>query len=169
MLIEAVCFQTGGGTMIYKATTQRQFIWLLVLLNVTSIPLRRGIDGLLVFQFVCIAFLLMALLITFELKINESSLHYQVKLAKWSIYHKDIVPHEIRQITFSRVGWMKMGATIRVTTGWPVRVHDFSPDTVMVELMEFAERHAIDTVKTKDFLMLQSRALRKEVVHESSI
>lgn len=155
--------------MTYKATTQRQLLWILILLNSTSIPLRRGIDELLVLQLVVIAFLLMALLITFKLKIHESSLHYQVKLAKWTIYHKDIVPHEIRQITFSRVGWLKMGVTIRVTTGWSVRVHDFSPDTVMVDLMEFAERHAIDTVKTKDFLMLQSRALRKEVVHESSI
>lgn len=155
--------------MIYKATTQSQFIWLLILLNSTSIPLRRGIDGLLVFQLAVIAFLLMTLLITFELKIHESHLHYQVKLAKWTIYQKEIAPQEIRQMMLSRVGWMKMGATIRVTRGWTVRIHDFSPDTVMVDLMEFAERHYIGTVKTKDFLMLQSRALRKEVVHESSI
>ena len=155
--------------MTYKATTQRQLLWILILLNVTSIPLRRGVDELLVFQLVVIAFLLMALLITFELKIHESSLHYQVKLAKWTIYQKEIVPQEIRLLTFRRVGWMKMGATIRVTRGWTVRIYDFSPDTVMVDLMEFAAEHEIDTVKTRDFLMLQSRAIRKEVVHESSI
>ncbi|MFC4355051.1 hypothetical protein ACFO0S_08335 [Chryseomicrobium palamuruense] len=145
--------------MLYKATMQRHFIWLLILLNSTSIPLRRGMDELLVLQLVVIAFLLMALLITFDLKIKENYLQYQMKFVKWTIYQKEIVPHEIRQITFSRMGWLKMGATIRVTTGWTVRIHDFSPDTVMVDLVEFVAKHAIDTGKTKDFLMLQSRAL----------
>jgi hypothetical protein len=94
-------------------------------------------------------------LIRFKFNIHEENLVYEILLFNKSIVKQRIFPEDINQLKFSRVGWAKKAAKIKVNKGINVRLAVLEPPKAYDHLIEFAKKHDITIVKSKDFLILE--------------
>ncbi|PUB09989.1 hypothetical protein [Paenisporosarcina sp. OV554] len=94
--------------------------------------------------------------VQFRLNINEENLVYEILIFNKSIVKQRIFPEEINELKFTRVGWAKKSAKIKVNKGINVRLAVLEPPKAYDHLIEFAEKHDITIVKTKDYLILES-------------
>ena len=93
--------------------------------------------------------------VRFRLNINDENLVYEILIFKKSIVKQRIFPEDINQLKFTRVGWAKKSAKIKVNKGINVRLAVLEPPKAYDHLIEFAEKHDITIVKTKDYLILE--------------
>jgi hypothetical protein len=103
-------------------------------------------------------FLLVAVvfaLIRFRFKIHDENLVYEILIFNKSIVNQRIFPEDINQLKFTRVCWAKKAAKIKVNKGIDVRLAVLEPPNAYDHLIEFAKKHDITIVKTKDYLILE--------------
>ncbi|MDE5416041.1 hypothetical protein [Alkalihalobacterium chitinilyticum] len=107
--------------------------------------------------FFSVLFIVVALgSIRFKLEINDNHLVYEVFiLFKISIIKKEIHPSEVAHLKFTRVGWAKKAAILKTNKGSNIRLVVLEPPEAYEHLMEFAVKHDLDIVKTKDYLILE--------------
>ena len=97
----------------------------------------------------------MSIFIQFEFKIVDGYLTYQIFFLTMPIYKKVIYPNQIIQMKFKRIGWNTKGVIIQVKKGFNIRVVNFSPNNVFIDLIDFANKNGISISKTKDYLILE--------------
>ncbi len=93
--------------------------------------------------------------VRFRLNINDENLVYEILIFNKSIVKQRIFPEEINELKFTRVGWAKKSAKIKVNKGINVRLAVLEPPKAYDHLIEFAKKHDIAIVKTKDYLILE--------------
>lgn len=94
-------------------------------------------------------------LIRFRFNIHAEHLVYEILIYNKSIVKQRISPEDISQLKFTRVGWAKKAAKINVNKGINVRLAVLEPPKAYDHLIEFAKKHDITIVKTKDYLILE--------------
>ena len=94
-------------------------------------------------------------LIRFNFNIHDDYLIYEILIFNKSIVKQRISPEDISQLKFTRVGWAKKAAKINVNKGINVRLSVLEPPKAYDHLIEFAKKHDITIVKTKDYLILE--------------
>ena len=142
----------GGGSLIYEAKTQTFLIQLLVALGIVGMISTKGITGI---DVILIIGILAVSSLHYKFQINEKSLSYQIFLLSIPLYKKEIVPKQITEIKFIRVGWMKKGAIVRTKKGFNIRVIYFNPDSICVDLEHFANENSVTVNKTRDYKILE--------------
>ncbi|MGB3261990.1 hypothetical protein [Paenisporosarcina sp.] len=94
-------------------------------------------------------------LIRFRFHIYDENLVYEILIFGKSIVKQRIFPEDISQMKFTRIGWAKKAAKIKVNKGFNVRLAVLEPPKAYDHLIEFAKKHDITIVKTKDYLILE--------------
>jgi len=87
-------------------------------------------------------FLLIAVLfalIRFRFNIHEEDLVYEILIFNKSIVKQRIFPKDIIQMKFTRVGWAKKAAKIKVNKGIDVRLAVLEPPIAYDHLIDFAK------------------------------
>ena len=94
----------GGDSLIYEAKTQTFLMQLLVALGIVGMISTKGITGM---DVILIIGIIVLLSLHYKFQIDEKSLSYQIFLLSIPIYKKEVVPKQINEIKFIRVGWIK--------------------------------------------------------------
>lgn len=143
--------------MVYTVKTQRSILAFLLAMNTVSMSFEsEGTSKyIFYFQFALQIFILIGLFIKYELKIDTGYLTYQMSLFSIKFYKKRITPKQIKRMKFVRVGWLSKGAIVQVEKGINIRVTHYTPKTVIAELLDFAHKHDVAILKTRDFLILE--------------
>ena len=94
-------------------------------------------------------------LIRFRFNIHDEHLVYEILIFNKSIVKQRISPEDISQLKFTRVGWAQKAAKININKGINVRLAVLEPPKAYDHLIEFAKKHDITIVKTKDYLILE--------------
>lgn len=141
--------------MVYSARTQRRVLGFLLAITVASITMINFSNGLLYFQILLVVFILLSIFIRFKFKIDDRYLTYQILFLAMPIYKKVIYPNQIIQMKFKRIGWTTKGSIIQVKKGVNIRVVNFSPNNVLIDLINFANENGISLSKTNDYLILE--------------
>ena len=90
--------------MIYKAKAQTFLIQFFLALGLVRIISTQGITGL---DVILIIGIIATLCLYYKFQIDKKSLRYQIFLLSIPIYKKEVVPEQITEIKFIRVGWAK--------------------------------------------------------------
>ena len=141
--------------MIYNARTQRGVLGFLLVITVASITMIKIYNGLLYFQILLALFILLSIFIQFRFVIDDGYLTYQILFFAMPIYKKLLFPNQILHMKFKRIGWTTKGAVIQVKRGFNIRVVNFAPDNVFIDLIDFANENGTSISKTKDYLILE--------------
>ncbi|KGR77389.1 hypothetical protein CD29_15080 [Ureibacillus manganicus DSM 26584] len=140
--------------MVYTATTQKGICGFLLFLQVATIfPIKNL--GLLYFQIIFSIFLILCLFLTFEVKIDERTIHYKVSLMGRTFYKKTWGPNDLKQLKFTRIGWQTKSVVIQVKKGFNIRLSNFTPDQLFIDLLNFAKLNDVPIYKTKDYMILE--------------
>jgi hypothetical protein len=145
----------GVGELVYRAKTQRGILGLFLFITVTSISKKDFSNAWIYLQIGVIVFILLSFFMEFSFKIDEGFLIYQLLFMAIPIFQKVVSPNQIIRMKFIRVGWMSKGAIIQVKNGFNIRVIHFSPDDILVNLIDFANKNNIPISKTKDYRILE--------------
>ncbi len=105
--------------------------------------------------------ILFSYFIRYEIKIDDTSVLYDILFLGHSFYSKKIAASDIRKIVFKRVGWSARGAFIYTDKLFPIRLINFKPDNMYDQLHLFAKKNGISIVCIEDF-MDQSQSMTKE-------
>ena len=145
--------------MEYNARTQRGVLGILLVITVAS-ALRYFIgdivfDVIFYLQILLALFLFLSIFIRFKFVIDDGYLTFQTLFFSIPIYKKELFPNEINQIKFKRIGWVAKCAIIQVKKGFNVRIVNFTPSNVYVDLINFSNEKGISISKTKDYLILE--------------
>jgi hypothetical protein len=143
------------GELVYRAKTQRGILGLFLIITVTSISIKDFSNAWIYLQIGVIVFILLSFFIEFSFKIDEGFLIYQLLFMAVPIFKKVVSPNQIIRMKFIRVGWMSKGAIIQVKKGINIRVIHFSPDNILINLIDFANKNNIPIFKTKDYQILE--------------
>jgi len=137
--------------MSYKAKSPQVILILYLLLNISSIITNNSHGFLLFLQiFVCI-FIILGIFIHYHFRIDESILEYQILLFSIPIYKKVVSPKEIIHIKLKRVDLAKKGAFIKVAKGFNIRIINFEPKDITLQLITFSNKNNIPVIKHKHF------------------
>ena len=141
--------------MKYSATSQRQVILPMAFLGLVGSISSWHISTI---KWVSLTVFIMVFLIAFlkyTLVLNKHKIFYTVQLFGLTIYSKEIVPTEIKEIIFKRTGWKSKLAAIKVHKRVPIRVALFKPENVYDDLIIFCEENAVHYNKTKDYKIIE--------------
>ena len=105
----------------------------------------------------CTVFIMVFLIafLKYTLILNKQEIFYTIQLFGLTIYRKEIVPTEIKEIIFKRTGWKSKLAVIKVHKGVPIRVALFKPEKVYDDLIIFCEENAVNYDITKDYKIIE--------------
>lgn len=150
-----------GRRLEYNGRTQTGVLGLLLVITVAS-ALRYFIgvivfDAIFYLQILLALFLLLSIFIRFKFVIDGGYLTFQTLFFLIPIYTKVLFPNQINQIKFKRVGWATKCAIIQVNKGFNVRIVNFKPGKVFVDLIDFANEKGISISKTKDYLIMENK------------
>lgn len=93
--------------------------------------------------------------IHYQVRIDCGMVHYEVLFFKWTVHRRILAPENIRDIRFNRYDWRKKGAIIRMKDKKRIRLVHFDSNELMERLETFAEVYKVETVKSKDYLLLE--------------
>lgn len=141
--------------MEYIIKPHRLHIFIHTIFIIFMIVVADYYGGSLGFYFLVLLLVLVLALIRFKINIYDDHLLYEILLVNKSSVKKRVFPEEINQMKFTRVGWAKKAAIIKVNKGINIRLADLESPIAYDHLMEFAEKHDIPIVKTKDYLLLE--------------
>lgn len=105
--------------------------------------------------------ILFSYFIRYEIKLDETSLHYDILFLGHTFYSKKIVASDIRKMVFKRVGWSARGAFIYTDKIFPIRLINFKPDNMYDHLHLFGKKNGISIVCREDFIE-QGQNITKE-------
>jgi hypothetical protein len=124
-------------------------IFLLMNLSVLHVPtLRWG-------TFVVILLCIVHAFLRYDITIKNETISYCIQLFGFQIYSKVLHFQTIQQVTFKRIGWTTKLALIKPSKGISLRVGHFKEMDVYNNLEAFCHMHAIQIVKTKDYITLE--------------
>ena len=141
--------------MVYIAKTQRGAFVYVLLLMILLISRSDYSRGLLYIQITFCLIILGSIFIKYKFEINKDSLTYEILFFKLPLYKKSIYPNQIIRIKFKRMGWYSKGAIIQVRKGFNIRIANFAPGDVFIDLINFANKNGISYSKTKDYCILE--------------
>ncbi|WP_404428156.1 hypothetical protein [Sutcliffiella horikoshii] len=105
--------------------------------------------------------ILFSYFIRYEIKIDETSVLYDILFLGHTFYSKEIAVSDIRKMVFKRVGWSARGAFIYTDKLFPIRLINFKPDNMYDQLHLFGKKNGISSVCREDF-MAQNQQVTKE-------
>jgi hypothetical protein len=130
------------------------YVFYVVLVIATELSLSIG--GYFLYYLILLAVLTALLFfIQFRITIGEGYLSYQILFFEKPIYKKVLYPYQIIKMKFKRIGWTTKCSIIQVKNGFNIRVVNFAPNTVFIDLIEFANENSVSIIKTKDYLILE--------------
>lgn len=145
--------------MAYNAKVQRGIMVFLfvmtVVLLLSNIIGNNFSKGLLYFHIIILLFSLFSFFIQYKLEIKDGYLTYQFLFIERPLYKRVIHPYRITNIKFVRFGWSTKGAIIQINKGINIRVFNFEPNNVFLDLLDFANQNSISIQKTKDYQILE--------------
>lgn len=143
--------------MVYTAHPQRLPISILLVLNIilTGVFDREG--NLFFIQIFITVFAVLLLFFRYSFSIHKDYFTFQTYYLSFRISQRIISADRIKRIVCKRVGWNQKAAVIYVRNKIPLRIFLFKPDTLFIELLEFAEKNDIEVIKTKDYLFMERR------------
>ncbi len=84
------------------------------------------------------------------------------------VFTKVIPFNEIVQIKFKREGWLRTGAQIKVAKGFNIRLIQFEPETILIDLLGLARKYKIPILRTEGFNALhRNKTDSKNIAPES--
>ncbi|MCG1020988.1 hypothetical protein [Sutcliffiella horikoshii] len=89
--------------------------------------------------------------IRYQVKVNDSSIHYQVMFLHIVLITNEIACTDIRKIVFKQIGRSSKGAYIFTNKFFPVRLVNFKPDSLYKELHVFGKSNLLTMVMKDDF------------------
>ncbi|MFZ3578763.1 hypothetical protein [Virgibacillus sp. DJP39] len=138
--------------MVYRAKSQRLLILsLFIFIILNDLIDYGGAYSLLLFG----AFALLLIPLQFRFRINKDHLVYQILFFNLSIFKKEVYPNQIVKLKFTRIGWAKKCTLIHMKKGINIRIADFEPKDILVQLINFANTNNIAVDKTKDYLIIE--------------
>ncbi|SDJ12147.1 hypothetical protein [Salimicrobium halophilum] len=140
--------------MEFTAKPARSILVFFLLLSVTGVSRSNYLNVTIVFLCAA-AFLLVSLLLSFRMKIEDSRLSYVVFIANLKVYQRTVSPEDIKKIKFKRAGWMKKKVVVKMTKGFNWRVLHFEPETIYRELELYANSEEIPVIKTNNYCVLE--------------
>lgn len=108
----------------------------------------------LILQIAIIAIFSSLAFIKYKFYIEENTLTFEINFFTIQLYKRIIFPEDIKHVKFIRTGWAQKSAIIKLKKGLPLRIINFEPKNVCLELDEFTDRHSIRISKTKDYIRL---------------
>lgn len=105
--------------------------------------------------------ILFSYFIRYEIKLAETTVHYEILFLGHTFYSKKIVASDIRKFVFKRVGWSARGAFIYTDKLLPIRLINFKPDNMYDQLHLFGKKNGISIVCRED-IMKHSQTITKE-------
>jgi len=141
--------------MKYSASSQRQVILPMAFLLLMLSILNRDISSV---KWISLTIFIICFLLAFlkyTLIINKHTIVYAIQLFGLTIYSKEIVLNEIKEIIFKRTGWISKLAVIKLYKGLSIRVALFKPEIVYDDLVKFCEDNTIHYEKTKDYKIIE--------------
>ncbi|MCA0970189.1 hypothetical protein LCM20_06290 [Halobacillus litoralis] len=100
---------------------------------------------------VAIAVVVYSIPTTFELRIEDEHLEYQVKLMGGITFTKVLHPSDIRVMKFELRGFAWRFIKIKQNKGLPIRIYQFKPENIDRYLLDFAKQHDIEVDRTKGY------------------
>jgi len=125
-----------------------------IIFFINVVPGFTSIPNIYAYAFVMVI-IVIAASIRYKFTIHNDHLMYEMTLFKRSILKKRVIPDEIKQIRFVRVDWAKKAAKIKLHKGLPIRLAVLQPVEAYDHLLAFSDKHEIQIVKTKDYLLLE--------------
>jgi hypothetical protein len=113
--------------MVYFAKTQRRVLGFFLVITLMPYKWINIPNWLIYIQILLVVVILLSFFIQFKFKIEEHHLIYQIMFLSMSIYKKGLIPDQITQIKFKRIGWSTKGASIHVKKGFNIRILHFTP------------------------------------------
>ena len=144
--------------MVYKVKTEGAILKKVLFLYVLSLPIISNFlskDIIYIYLGILGILIILASRIQFELTIGDGYLFDERVLFGKSLYKKRIDPKRIKKIKFILVGWKGKGAIIQIKKGFNISITHYTPDSVITDLMDFAQKYGIPIEKTKDFKVLE--------------
>ncbi|MEK4699695.1 hypothetical protein MKX47_08845 [Solibacillus sp. FSL R7-0668] len=141
--------------MKYSATSQRILILFMAFLGLLLSFLSWDISNVKWVSLTTFTFLFLMAFLKYTLLIKKNKISYAVQLFGLTIYRKEIVPTNIKNIIFKRIGWKSKLAAIKVDKGISIRVALFKPESVYDDLIVFCEENAVAYHKTKDYTIIE--------------
>lgn len=89
--------------------------------------------------------------IRYQVKLNKTSILYNVMFLESVIFSREISCTDIRKIVFKRMGRSSRGAFIFTNKLLPIRLVNFKPDSMYEELQLFGKRNLLPIVMNEEF------------------
>ncbi|KPB06487.1 hypothetical protein [Bacillus sp. CHD6a] len=105
--------------------------------------------------------ILFSYFIRYEIKLDETRVHYEIRFIGHTFYSRKINAGDIRKIVFKRVGWSAMGAFIYTDEFFPIRLINFKPDNMYDQLHLYGKKNGISVISRED-LVQQKGNVTKE-------
>ncbi|WP_277585212.1 hypothetical protein [Psychrobacillus antarcticus] len=144
--------------MVYKLVTQKSPMFMVLIFGVSLFFISIGeswINSIL--SILLIIFSIISFSTKSEFIINQDKLDYVIRSYHYKVFHKKLFPDDIDKIVFKRYGWATKGASLKVHKGLNLRIVQFIPKDVMLQLETFAVNNNISINKSKDYLLLERR------------
>ncbi|MCM3615957.1 hypothetical protein M3936_00040 [Sutcliffiella horikoshii] len=100
--------------------------------------------------------------IRYQVRVNKTSIHYQVMFLHVVLTSKEISCMDISKIVFKQIGRSSRAAYIFTNKFLPVRLVNFKPESMYGELHSFGKNNLLTIVMKDDFLYK-----RQEISKES--
>ncbi|WP_251399842.1 hypothetical protein [Ureibacillus chungkukjangi] len=120
----------------------------------TTINVEGREREILILQIAILAIFFSLAFIKYKFYIEENTLTFEINFFTIQLYKRIIFPEEIKHVKFIRTGWAQKSAIIKLKKGFPLRIINFDPKNVCIELDKFTDRHSISISKTKDYIRL---------------
>jgi len=143
---------------VYKGTSQRELIFLLVFITLLILILEWENISLRLYCILILLIQISGLFIKYSFSIEEDKVIYKIFLLNFQIYQKQAKHSTIKKVIFKRVGWKTKLALIKIDKGIPIRISLFTPVSIFNELIAFCEKNNIEYEKTKDYKILEKMA-----------
>ncbi|WP_025027498.1 hypothetical protein [Caldalkalibacillus mannanilyticus] len=140
--------------MTYHAKTQRTLLLFLLIISIASLVFINSYMPQLVGVIFCL-FLLLAIFIQYELKIENDYIIYKVLLFSLPLYQRKIYSAQIIKIEFKKIGWATQGVILHVKKSINIRVVCFTPETIFQDLLRFSHEHNLTVFKTKEYELVE--------------
>jgi len=146
--------------MVYKLVTAKSPMVMYLFVGIIFLITNNGESSIL--SFISIL-LILFIITTFNLKtefiINQEELNYVIKIYGFNFFHKKLSSADIDKILFKRFGWATKGAILQLHKGINLRIVQFIPKDIMLQLETFAINNNVTISKSKDYLLLERREI----------
>ncbi|WP_419962443.1 hypothetical protein [Psychrobacillus sp. BM2] len=144
--------------MVYRLITAKSPMIIYLFVGIIFLVINNGESGVLAFlSILLIIFSFIGFNTKTEFIISQEELNYKIMIHGFKAFHKKLFSADIDKVLFKRYGWATKGATIKLNKGLNLRIVQFTPKDVMLQLETFAINNNVSISKSKDYLLLERR------------